>query len=369
MARGRESVCVERWLGRLAEATKPGYLRLLGLFLTYLGERGFTCDPEELIEYQKGALGDDRYVILDYLQEWVQGFEGVRMGTKRRKYSAVKSFFQHNRADLPRDPVFRLRADLPTSQGDFSFEELRALLSGCNRLYRAMLISMFMGGMGAGELIHWSNHGWDSFIEQIESGARFIRVDLPGRKMRRNAENYYTLLGRDARKALGAYLEERGREPGAIFQNQRGNPVQVQNINIYLRRHFRRLGSLRSQGGNGPGARYGKHPHELRDLFRTRWHLSGANALVAEFFMGHRVDPLGYNKAMRNREYVVSEYMKAEPWLNVLSEDAEKVSRREVKWLEEEHVALKEEMERYKGLEAVVRDLAEKVQQMNRERS
>ena len=57
--------------------------------------------------------------------------------------------------------------------------------------------------------------------------------------------------------------------------------------------------------------------HEMRDVFKTRFHKSGADPVVAEFCIGHEVDPLGYNKAMSNVSYVSREYRKAEPWLNI----------------------------------------------------
>lgn len=37
--------------------------------------------------------------------------------------------------------------------------------------------------------------------------------------------------------------------------------------------------------------------------------------------MGHDIDPLGYDKAMRDESYVRNEYRKAEPWLNFRSQD------------------------------------------------
>lgn len=46
--------------------------------------------------------------------------------------------------------------------------------------------------------------------------------------------------------------------------------------------------------------------------------------------MGHKVDPLGYNKAYENGDYTRNLYLEAEPWLNVLSEEPDKISRFEV---------------------------------------
>ncbi len=83
----------------------------------------------------------------------------------------------------------------------------------------------------------------------------------------------------------------------------------------------------------GKGGRTGKGLHELRDAFRTRYHKSLGDPLVAEFMMGHQVDPLGYNKAMDDIDYVKREYRKAEPWLNIISEDPTKVDVYEVETL------------------------------------
>jgi len=58
--------------------------------------------------------------------------------------------------------------------------------------------------------------------------------------------------------------------------------------------------------------------------------MSGAAPAVAEFMMGHVVDPLGYNKFWRDPDYVAGEFLKAEPWLNVVSEDPGKVHVREL---------------------------------------
>jgi len=85
-----------------------------------------------------------------------------------------------------------------------------------------------------------------------------------------------------------------------------------------------RLGLIKLKEGD-TGNRYGKNPHELRDLFRTRFHLSRRDLKAAEFFMGHIVDPLEYNKAFREEYYAITEYREASPWLNILSEDPEHI--------------------------------------------
>ena len=41
--------------------------------------------------------------------------------------------------------------------------------------------------------------------------------------------------------------------------------------------------------------------------------------------MGHDVDPLGYNKTMNDKVYILREYRKAEPWLDLLTSDPERI--------------------------------------------
>lgn len=52
--------------------------------------------------------------------------------------------------------------------------------------------------------------------------------------------------------------------------------------------------------------------------------------------MGHIIDTNDYNKAFRDQGYAADEYLKAEPWLNIISEDPERVPLREHQRLQRE---------------------------------
>jgi len=303
----------------------------------WLRREGFMWNPDELVELQRSKGG---YEILDLAERFVSEIDG-RVGYKRRVLNVIRSFFLHNRAPLPRDPSFQLHSSRPKAVGRLTVEEFRLMLGGFNPMYRAIFLSMFQGGMGLEEVQYWSLHGWDSLQRQLDRGAVVVRVDLPGRKRNRNVRPYYTFIGSDALEAVKDYLKVRGRRPGAIFINQLGRPVKKKTIYLYWHRHLKRLG-LYPFDKPSKSNRSGRSPHELRDLFRTRWEKSPAKPSVAEFMMGHTVDPLEYNKAFKDEDYVRREYLKALPWLNILSEEPEKVSRAD---LEEERYRMRRELE------------------------
>jgi integrase len=325
---------VRRWLSRLSgdwrvfSSSSSSYNNLMVFrrFMNWVrvnggGFRDFT--PDDLVEFQKEHRD---YQLVDLLQDFILSRSGT-VKTLEKYRANVNSFFLHNRAGLSRDPAFRLKADNPPVRGDLSVDELRRLIDSCNVMYGCVFTCMFMGGMGVNEVVYWSDNGLESLLNQLDNNSHPIRVDLPGRKRLKYKKPFYTFLGGDAIRVLRGWIAERGRRDGPIFKTMRDTSVNYSSLWAYYFRHLKALGIVVPEEEGSTSNRYGKNPHEIRDLFRTRWHKSGADPLVAEFMMGHQIDPLGYNKAMRDEAYVRVEYLKAEPWLNLISEDPEKVPR------------------------------------------
>lgn len=78
----------------------------------------------------------------------------------------------------------------------------------------------------------------------------------------------------------------------------------------------KRLEIIKPNGLN----RYHVHLHEFRDLFKSLCTLHGVNAVASEFFLGHVIDKLGYDKSPEyDIEWFRNEYLKVEPVLNILS--------------------------------------------------
>ncbi|MCJ7631688.1 hypothetical protein MUP77_04705, partial [Candidatus Bathyarchaeota archaeon] len=70
---------------------------------------------------------------------------------------------------------------------------------------------------------------------------------------------------------------------------------------------------------NDTGNRTGRNLHELRDLFKTQFSKSPAKLMVADYCLGHSIDPLGYDKSFRDEKFFRDEYRKAVPYLEIMS--------------------------------------------------
>jgi len=317
----REYDSVKRYLNRLSEGSHRTALYQLHYFFTWTKGNstkfgGMT--PDELVEHQKEAENGEQYEILDTLQDYVGTLNG-RHNTKKLRYTYPRGFFKANRAALPSDDyhIPRKPNDTPQVQGRLTVENIRDMVLSSKAVYRAAFLCMFSGGMELSEVIYWSDHGAAKLIEDLKKDPDYIKVDLPGRKKARNIRSFYTILMGDALDSLKKWMAERPRDAEAIFTNQYGRRFTKQALYMYWLRHMKALGLVKN--GEDSSHRTGRNPHELRDCFRTQWEKSPAAGSVAEFSMGHVVDELGYNKAHLDESWMVKEFRKAAPLLNIMT--------------------------------------------------
>lgn len=306
-------------MNRLAPKTAKSYRLIFNAFMTWKAEHGrefkdFSAD--ELVEYQKNCDKKDWFNILDLVQNYILSLKGLRTKSMKVFYSTVRSFFKHNRAELPRDD-FKINSDVEKVRGTLTAEEIRDVVVGSKTVYRAIFLSILQGGMDVSGFEYWNRKGYGELMEQI--GNDIVKIYLPGRKG--SEKSFYTFIGGDAVKAIRDYLPERPKDAEAIFVNQYGDPIKYSSLSIYWRRHLAKLGLIKRVRGDGTRVRYGKNLHEFRDIFRSLWKKSPAKASVAEFCMGHIVDPLEYNKAHHDEKWVRGEYRKALPMLQIMSSD------------------------------------------------
>ncbi len=343
---------IKRWLSRMAPGSIRNYKENLEKFLSWLKENGdefSDMGPDELVSFMQDATGKEQFIFLDKVQEHVSSLKGLRFKTLQARYTAIRSFFIHNRAALPKDPTFTIRADVPPVKGTLTLENVRDIILISTPAYRFTFLSMLQAGMGLEEFVYWNLNGWDSLQKDLKERKSFITIDLPGRKKMKNVKPYSTFLLNegDAKAALSEYLpyrqqarekfdrtqkirkiraEERGEkyverkfDPNVIVYNTWGCPLVKDVIYDYWFRKCVKLKILKQIGDSNPRNRYGKNPHEMRDLFRSQWEKTSAKESVGEYLMGHQIDPLEYNKAYRDIPWVLRELRKALPMLNIMS--------------------------------------------------
>lgn len=315
----RQYETVQKWDQRVK--LQGSHLSTLHNFVKWYSLNYEKVTPDDLITIQSSLSEAEKYSLLDKVQKWVSSHRG-RQGTKRVKYSQIRSFFAHNRAELPSDPGYSPRSEIPAVVGELEPEEIKQILLSSNKLYRALFLCMFQAALDSEMFIYWNSHGWEELRDQLTQNMDPIKISLPGRKLNRNIKPYYSFITTDAIKALRDYLPEQlPREREYIFVNQAGTGVSKVTLRNYFRRHLKQLGMVKGYDTEDPHiqTRYGKNPHEMRDTFRSLWDKSPASGTVAEYCMGHSIDSLGYNKSFTDEAYYRKEYSKAAPFLNLLS--------------------------------------------------
>ena len=340
---------VERWTRGLAARSRINYVPVLRRFLKWMG-----ADARTLIERQRQAGPDNEYEILDKLQQYVREYRSVDKAgkpmpvtrkTKQTIYNMVRSFFTGNRVALPSDKRFgrTLRGEKPPGVARLSVEDIHRLSLGATLREKSMLLTQFQTLSGIGELEYVNLNCGDEIVAQMRQGKHPVRIDmLMGRKT--NPEPYHTFIGKDAVDALREYFEkERGwpakgepiwiSKPLGEFQKKQLKdtmllpdgrvPVLRDTYRDNIRQLTRRIGLIPKQESHARGVRYGYNPNEIRDVARSvsrKATSSGFDIICAEFWMGHTIDPLGYDKLQKlEPEWSAEQYRLLEPYFNIIS--------------------------------------------------
>ena len=310
------------WLGRFSPGCRAGLRSVVLCFLRWVRGRGEFGSLGEMLEFQKGAVGDDRYRIVDLLISHVQDKGGTYKGMVDR-YGMVRSFFLHHRAELPRVPV-RFRPTRDQTVGRLDLNVLRMLVRCSGLRGQAIYLTLFQGLMDQTRFMEFNTRGFElaEHIRQRGIATPFRVEFLRGRKG--NVKPFNTWIGRDALEAWRSYFErERGwpqpGEPAAL--DQRGKAMTKHSLCVAHWRLLRKLKFIDRWAK--PGERFGLGLHELRDLARSileKARADGFNPLSAEYWMGHTVDPLYYNKVWKlDPDYNLAQYRIAEKYLNITS--------------------------------------------------
>jgi len=243
--------------------------------------------------------------------------------------SNLRSFFQHNRVELPRVGSWRPSPTKEPTEGRLNLAQVIEIITHANLRYTAIYLTMFQSMMDMERFTQFNAKYAAALVDHLEHRdmQEPFRINfLSGRK--KNNRKFYTFIHHDALQAWRNYFDrERGwpkpGEPLAI--TQRGTAPHKDGI----RENFTTLAKrLRIRPELPKGTMSGVSPHEaFRDVVRSLLQTAkkkGFDPTCAEYWMGHTIDPYNYNKFTDlEPEYVLENAKIAAGYLNVLSKRSE----------------------------------------------
>jgi hypothetical protein len=328
-----------RWLTGVYESSDkiPDYKARNAVAWIKGKERTLTWDG--LVDLQKSAAKiAKQYEILETIEFYVNNILHGSYGYKQQSVVAIRSFFSFNRAELPKDPKFKPRADYETQASKLTAEVVRDIIKACKIRDRSLYLTKWMAFLDWEGLQYINTHHGYEIGQQIKAGKGLLGpFCLPGRKQERDKPDgkFYVFIGKDAAVALKEYFEtERGypkpdeplwlptkttREKTPLMR-----PLGKEAMTMNWLGMVRRLGLVSKQEGENSAYRTGFAGHETRDAASSLIHkckLQGFDLDVAEFFKGHvsQIDPNMYDKFYLDQDWVKEQYRIIEPYLNILS--------------------------------------------------
>jgi hypothetical protein len=295
-------------------------------FLGWLNHQSGWVDVNAKALLFRQAEAQDPYELLDLLQTYLAGLDRTRR-TKMMIHCAVRSFFMHNRCALPEDRAFKIHSTRQPTTPKLTLNHIQDVVKSAGLRDRSILLVKWQGLLDNTSTVYVGLHQGEQLVSQLRKQIHPVRLDLPKRK--NNEQAWWTFIGKDATEALVEYFEkERGwpktGEPIWLEKTWSGKvkPFSVTAFVPMWLRLVRRIGILPNRKGS-KGAKHGYNLHEMRDIAKSLLHThakkDGFDMDCCEFWLGHTVDPLGYDKFYQDQEYVRKQYLIAEPYLNIVS--------------------------------------------------
>jgi integrase len=342
-----ESQALTEWLNRLnSEETKEKFLPLFQKYFEWVKANGYYNTPDDMIksrQEQENTLRE-AFKHIKPIQNYLKT-ANLSSGDSRSTYIAIRSFYKHNQAELPKweikdrkDGVFRIQ----TPQEPITLEEMRQLLINAPIREQAIFLISLQAGLDRSTLAKAFNpYAWTQLSKQL--GSDFNNWDLSKAPIRINLIRiktqtpYYTFISIDALKALQSWLKVRqtltnkpiqNDEP--IFITRQRTPIRKEQLSVMFNNLAIRAGLETKKYGKASEVRYRFHEHELRDTFKSACSANGVNTVASEYFIGHTIDKLGYDKSPDvYPEVYRQEYKKVEPYLNVISKPQAQLDKME----------------------------------------
>lgn len=302
--------------------------------------------------------GTNRTLIyhLDALVEYCQGdtFRGSSLETRKKNFKDVVSFYRAHFITLPKAKIngeseMSVKTEITASKF-LDFAKTVLLKARLTSKARAVILTMLQSGMDASTLAEIFNRfGYPQLVSHFgtEDFENWdvkhcpARIDLIRPK---SQYRYYTFLDVDAIDALKDWVRKRQLRTGStivihklkgpsdlptsepIFIKRNGGPITASGVGEIFRDSGKKGGvnivpKDKSPEFKGASNRYPFHSHEVRDTMITLARNAKADIFAVNFFVGHSIDKLKYDKSpWDSEEYFRNEYLKvARPFLNIVS--------------------------------------------------
>ncbi len=357
-----EFISVKKWDSELKAGTSIGNRYFFFNYMNYVRENSSFKSPDELLQdaLDCNARGLNNHVAM--AKAFIMGDLGhIAPATKGKYYNIIRGFYAHNgvllpRSQLPKDPIVEVEVTKRELRAEPMLVMARKVVtSDITARDRSVIMTILQSAMdestfaksfnfvGYSQICdHFGTTDWKKWdVENVP-----VRFDLVRPKTGRK---FYTFIDRDAVIALKDWLNVRfsltsseikihdarrsDRVPlsDPIFISKTGKGISPAYVSVSFRRWGMKAGvnvkSMEKVGRyHGSMIRYPFHCHEFRDTM-----LSIASTLglrpVAEFFLAHNIDHLGYDKSPYSHpEHYVESYKILAKYLNVLSSEPEKLA-------------------------------------------
>jgi hypothetical protein len=299
--------------------------------------------PGDLITHFDKAQDKERYWHIDLIGEWLQS-QRISSVTKQTIADQLRRFYVKNRSPLPKEALkfeaSALEMERATSMTAINTIELHSLIMRGNTLERAVLLCCFQGALGISEFDLFNKKGYtEEFAKRLDTEQIPLKIKLIRKKTyHAGAKPYYTFLHQDAVSYLRKWLKDRERLTGKpirhdesifITKNKKTGqfaPVEKWTVERIMRTLSQEVGLEKHEKFDPhkythvAQIRHKFHPHELRDLFKSQCTRAGVVPIASEFFMGHDIDRLNYDKSPELYEdFYRDQYNKLGKYINLIS--------------------------------------------------
>jgi hypothetical protein len=141
-------LCVEKWLTHIHVEVKHCYRSTLKGWLLWLWLKSdwFGKMPSELLTFQEEANGRQRFILPDLMIDYIQE-KGGTYSSMTTQHSHLRTFFTHNRVELPPIGNWQPNPTKEPAKGNLNFDQVRQIILHADPRDQAIFVTMLQGLM------------------------------------------------------------------------------------------------------------------------------------------------------------------------------------------------------------------------------